>query len=250
VNKKQLLTIGYSTLAEREQNIKFLNSVENLVIVQGAQGSKLGKPSHNFSRIELNNSGVTKSRNAAIDNTKTPYLLFGDDDVIFNEQSVAMAVEFLEANQEISVVLMQAVDEEGRLRKKYPAREHDLKLTNSAKAATYEMMIRVQDFKKSGIRFDENFGAGAKNYLGDEYILIADALRAGLKGRFLPINIAMHPAESSGNLRNTKNDALARSKIFTRVFGIWAPVMRLLFVLKPPAKRFGLRNTLSFIFGK
>jgi hypothetical protein len=26
--------------------------------------------------------------------------------------------------------------------------------------------------------------------------------------------------------------------------------MRLLFVLKPPAKRFGLRNTLSFIFGK
>jgi len=250
VNKNHLLTIGYSTLAEREHSIEFLNSVENLVIVQGVQGSKPGKPSHNFSRIELNSSGVTKSRNSAIDNTKTPYLLFGDDDVRFNEQSVAMAVEFLEANQGISVILMQAVDEEGRLRKKYPAREHNLKLTNSAKAATYEMMIRVQDFKKTKVRFDENFGAGAENYLGDEYILIADALRAGLKGRFLPINIATHPAESSGNLRNTRNDALARSKIFSRVFGGWAPLMRLLFVLKPPAKRFGFILTVRFIVGR
>ena len=145
---------------------------------------------------------------------------------------------------------MQGVDETGALRKNYPSRAHKLKLTNSAKAATYEMMIRVADIKVAGVKFDENFGAGAANYLGDEYIFIADALRSGLTGSFQPIVISMHPSESSGSLRNTADDRVARSKIFSRVFGIWAPAMRLLFIAKPPSKKFGVLNSLLFIIGK
>jgi glycosyltransferase involved in cell wall biosynthesis len=250
VSSNSLLTIGYSTLAEREQNIKFLNSFQNLVIVQGSTTVATTQPTKQYKRIELPNRGVAKSRNAAISNAETKYLLFGDDDIIFNEDSINSAISYLESHPEISMLLLQAVDENSALRKRYPTKAHSLKLTNSAKAATYEMIIRVADFKSKSIYFDENFGAGAKNYLGDEYILIADALRAGLKGQFLPIIIATHPVESSGNVRNTKSDALARSKIFSRVFGIWAPLMRLLFLLKPPAKRFGFLLTLRFIVGR
>ena len=250
MNSNPLLTIGYSTLAEREQNIKFLKSFENLVIVQGSTAMAANLPGSNYKRIELPSKGVAKSRNAAISNAETRYLLFGDDDITFNEESIKKAIQYLEEHKYISILLMQAIDEKNTLRKSYPKKAHDLKLTNSGKAATYEMMIRVEDFKSKSIYFDENFGAGAKHYLGDEYILIADALRAGLKGRFLPIVIATHPSESSGNLRNDKADALARSKIFSRVFGIWAPVMRLLFILKPPSKRFGFLLTLRFILGR
>lgn len=250
MSSNSLLTIGYSTLAEREQNIKFLESFPSLVIVQGST-SPAAHPSGNiYKRIELSTRGVAKSRNAAISNTETKYLLFGDDDIVFNESSINTAIEYLEKHSDISILLMQTVDEKHVLRKSYPTKAHSLKLTNSAKAATYEMIIRVADFKSKSIYFDENFGAGANNYLGDEYILIADALRAGLKGQFLPIIIATHPAESSGNVRNTKSDALARSQIFSRVFGIWAPLMRLLFLLKPPAKRFGFLLTLRFIVGR
>ena len=250
MNSNSLLTIGYSTLAEREKNIQFLDSFQNLVIVQGSTTVATTQPSKQYKRIELPNRGVAKSRNAAISNAETKYLLFGDDDIIFNEDSINSAISYLESHPEISMLLLQAVDENSALRKRYPTKAHSLKLTNSAKAATYEMIIRVADFKSKSIYFDENFGAGAKNYLGDEYILIADALRAGLKGQFLPIIIATHPVESSGNVRNTKSDALARSKIFSRVFGIWAPLMRLLFLLKPPAKRFGFLLTLRFIVGR
>ena len=250
MNSNSFLTIGYSALAEREKNIQFLNSFQNLVIVQGSTTVATTQPSKPYKRIELPSRGVAKSRNAAISNAETKYLLFGDDDIIFNEDSINSAIAYLENHPEISMLLLQAVDENGVLRKSYPTKAHSLKLTNSAKAATYEMIIRVAEFKSKSIYFDENFGAGAKNYLGDEYILIADALRAGLKGQFLPIIIATHPVESSGNVRNTKNDALARSKVFSRVFGIWAPLMRLLFLLKPPAKRFGFLLTLRFILGR
>jgi hypothetical protein len=112
------------------------------------------------------------------------------------------------------------------------------------------MMIRVSDIKTAGIKFDENFGAGAANYIGDEYIFITDALRSGLKGRFEPIVIAIHPTESSGNLRNSAIDRSSRAKVFSRVFGVWAPIMRILFLIKPPFKKFGLVNSILFIIGK
>ena len=244
------LTVGYSTLAKRAKNIEFLTSVNNLVIVQNPDGTTIPTFTGEVKVLELQSIGVAKSRNAALSNTNTEYLIFGDDDIEFNESGITSAVNFLAANPKISILLMQAVDETGALRKGYPSSAHKLKLTNSAKAATYEMMVRVADIKAAGVKFDENFGAGAENYLGDEYIFIADALRSGLKGSFQPIVIAMHPSESSGNLRNTASDRVARSKIFSRVFGIWAPVMRLLFIAKPPSKKFGVLNSLLFIIGK
>jgi len=244
------LTIGYSTLANRAKNIKFLTSVNNLVVVQNPDSISVTDFNPEVKVFELKNRGVAKSRNAAIANTESEYLLFGDDDIEFNESGIASAINYMNTNPEVSILLMQAIDKTGKLRKRYPAKSHKLQLTNSAKAATYEIMIRVSDIKGAGIKFDENFGAGAPNYLGDEYIFIADALRAGLKGQFEPIVIATHPTESSGSLRNSTADRSARAKVFTRVFGIWAPLMRTLFVVKPPSKKFGFINSLLFIIGK
>ena len=211
------LTIGYSTLANRAKNIKFLASVNNLVIVQNPDSISVPGFSPEVKVFELKNQGVAKSRNTAIANAESAYLLFGDDDIEFKESGIASAINYLNANPDVSILLMQAIDETGKLRKRYPTKSHQLKLTNSAKAATYEMMIRTSDIKSAGIKFDENFGAGAPNYLGDEYIFIADALRSGLKGQFEPIVIAIHPTESSGNIRNLHSDRSARAKVFTRV---------------------------------
>ena len=249
MSKNELLTIGYSTLANRLQGIRYLDSFHNLVVVQNPNLESLPAADTRIERLELHSKGVTKSRNAVIENTSTKYLLFGDDDVEFKEESIRSAITFLEENTEIAILLLQAVDETGVLRKRYPTKAHPLKITNSAKAATYEMIIRVPEIRKASVRFDENFGAGAENYLGDEYIFIADALHAGLKGMFLPLVIATHPNDSSGSFRNTKQDALVRSRIFSRVFGLWAPLMRFLFILKPPSKKFGFRNSIAFIFG-
>ena len=250
MSKTDLLTIGYSTLPKRISNIKYLDSFSNLVVIQNPNSESFSASPQWVKQIEIKSKGVAKSRNAVIENTTTEYLLFGDDDISFKEESINAALEFLESNTDISILMLQAVDESGALRKRYPKQAHPLKLTNAAKAATYEMIIRVRDIKKASIKFDENFGAGAENYLGDEYIFIADALRAGLKGYFLPIVIAIHPTESSGSFRSTKQDAIVRSRIFSRVFGIWAPAMRLLFLVKPPSKKFGFRNSISFLIGR
>lgn len=250
MNKLSDLTIGYSARVNSAKNIKLIEGVKNLVVIQNPSNETLPEFGSHVRLIEQKLSGVTKSRNAVLDNTETKYLLFGDDDITFKVDSIGKVIEYFEANPQVSIILTQAVDESGKLRKPYPTKAQELTLTNSAKAATYEMFIRVSTIKQNGIRFDENFGAGAKNYLGDEYIFIADGIRSGLKGTFLPVVVAVHPTDSSGNFRNTRADLKVRAEVFKRVFGIWSPIMRLLFLMKPPVKKFGLRNSLLFILGK
>lgn len=243
------LTVGYSVLAERVVNITSpQNSAwEILVITQGGD-SKV--PVKGAKQITLTSVGVAKSRNAAIDNASGEYLVFADDDIVFSEMGLEEAISFLDKTPDISLILCRATDTTGRLRKKYPSKVEKLGLFNSAKAATYEMIVRVQDVKRLGLRFDERFGAGVENYLGDEYIFIADLIRAGGKAMFLPITIASHPDVSSGSGWGTERDRVARAKVFRRVFGLFAPVVRLAFGLRRFEELGGVGNLFRFVFGR
>lgn len=247
------LTLGYSTLAQRVKNIKFPNKSDNrefLVLVQNPDESSYVFDFPHAQLIELKSRGVAKSRNAALKHASGKYLIFGDDDITFDEDGIQALLQHFESHPDCSIILAQTTDETGALRKTYPTKAHKLSKFNSAKAATYEMMIRTDAIRDAGISFDENFGAGVENYLGDEYIFISDALDKGLKGDFLPVRVAIHPKDSSGSLWGTPQDLKARAAVFGRVFGSTAPIFRALFLLKSRKGKVGLSNALRFIFGR
>ena len=112
------------------------------------------------------------------------------------------------------------------------------------------MLIRVEAIRSKGISFDEEFGAGAKNYLGDEFIFIADLIDAGGKGVSHPAVLAIHPDESSGSRWGSAKDFNARLAIFDRVFGTGAFVIRLGFALRRTKELDGLQNAIRFALGK
>ena len=245
------LTIGYSVLAERVKNIRppqVANS-ELLVIVQNPNSATYSKALE-ASYEELPTKGVAKSRNRALEMARGSYLVFADDDIEFNQAGLASVCDYLDGHPEVAIVLAQATDQTGKLRKNYPASLQRLSLFNSARAATYEMVVRVESIKTLGVSFDTDFGAGVENYLGDEYIFIADILRAGGRGVFLPITIASHPEDSSGSGWGTDRDRIARAKVFSRVFGSLAPVIRLAFALRRLSELGGTKNLVRFVFGR
>ena len=251
MSERPLLTIAYSTLPNRVKAIVFPErraDREVLVQVQNPQEISYVVSEKSAKIIEMRSIGVAKSRNAAIERASGKYLLFADDDITFSEAGIAEALEYFEANPDCAIVLTQAKDDSGALRKEYFNEIKPLRLTNSARAATYELMIKVDAFREKGIKFDENFGAGAENYLGDEYIFISDALRAGLKGVHLPVVLATHPTESSGSRWGSEQDLSARQKVFSRVFGWRAPLYRAAFLLKTKNPNPGFIKSLKFIF--
>uniref|UniRef100_UPI0040493E8A hypothetical protein n=1 Tax=Candidatus Planktophila sp. TaxID=2175601 RepID=UPI0040493E8A len=177
-------------------------------------------------------------------------MLFADDEIVFLDRGVKSAVAYLEEHPECDLVLAQAIDTTGTLRKRYPKKKVKLTKFNSAKAATYEMIVRVESIKAKDVYFDEKFGAGVINYIGDEYIFITDLLNKGGNAIFLPITIAVHPKDSSGSLWGTERDLLARAQVFQRVFGSWAPLVRAAFYFKNYGKTNGLRSFKKFVRGK
>ena len=247
------LTFGYSTMSDRVKNLQLPHKSEDrefIILVQNPNEESYVFNLPQSKLVELKSKGVAKSRNAALKYASGKYLIFGDDDITFAEEGIKTLLQYFEENPQCSIILAQTSDETGILRKSYPTKQHKLTKYNSAKAATYEMMVRTDAIREAGITFDENFGAGADNYLGDEYIFIADALNKGLKGVFLPVRVAIHPKESSGSGWGTQRDLTARAAVFTRVFGATAPVFRALFLLKSQKGRVGFLNALRFIIGR
>jgi glycosyltransferase involved in cell wall biosynthesis len=261
---KPTLTFGYSTLADRLGNIKLPDLTTNqnwdaLITAQSGTDQTptveqlLNSPTgERVTTKAFSGRGVTKIRNQVIRHATGTYVVFADDDIIFQEKGIKEAISYLEEHQDVALLLGQATDESGKLRKNYPTKITKLTKLNSAKAATYEMIIRLEAIKTAGIAFDENFGAGAdQTYLGDEYIFIADLLSANLSCEFVPVVIATHPAESSGSGWGTDRDRQARALIFDRVFkgNRTLPYLaRTAFGLRKLGKGLSLLAYLRFIF--
>ena len=244
------LTIGFSTLAERAGNIRWpakRHDTEVVVVVQGGEG-----PVHppGVRVVDSQSSGVAASRNEVIDTARGDYVIFADDDSTVDAAGVDQVLDHLDRHPDVALVLGRSVDDRGNPRKRHPTTPTKLHRWNSARAGTIEMIVRRQPIVDSGLRFDESFGAGTRNFVGDEYIFICDALRAGLRCVSLLVTVASHAAESSGTTYGAPGDARARAAVFSRVFGASAPIARLAFALRSPG-RFGSPGDVArFVMGR
>jgi hypothetical protein len=239
------LTIGWSSLAGRARNIQVpadAGSAELLVCVQGG-AHPAARPGMRV--VTVPGVGVARSRNAAIDHAGRRYLLFCDDDVVPDVHGVLRAAAHLHRTGG-ALALGQAVDPDGRPRKRYPREIRRLSRWDTARAATYEMLVDVEQVRRAGVRFDERFGAGATYHLGDEFIFIADLLRAGLRGDAVPFVFGIHPAQSSGSQWGGA-DGHARAVALNRAMGRSAAVARIAFGLRHRRRLGGWRPLVTFV---
>ena len=244
------LTIAYSVVSDGLTRIELPPanpSTEILVIVQGAQGAT---PKRKDVRvIRLDSTGVAVSRNAAIREATGEVLVFGEEDVTWLPDGIAEVIETFDDNPRLVVFLGRAQDETGALRKRYPAIREVATVWNSGRVGTIELAVRTDAIRSAGVSFDENFGAGTDNFLGDEYIFVADANKARLKCEYFPITFSQHPKDSSGTRFGTDADARARSRVFDRVFGWFATVPRALLWLRNPVRFGSIVRGLRFVTG-
>ena len=246
---RKLITIGYSTLSNRVQKIALpiqRDEVEILIAVQGEYADPIER--EDVRMIYLDGFGAAKSRNVILREAGGEILFFGDDDMRWDESGLIKIIEYLQMNENVDLVLCQSENEFGQLRKRYFKRKTKLSKYNSAKAATYEMAIRLASFHRKNISFNECFGAGTKNFLGDEFIFIAEASEAGLTCEFLPWTIAVHPGPSSGTVYGTIYDTEARASAIEQVFGRLSLFARLGFILRNPFRFKSFLLIIRFVF--
>jgi predicted ATPase len=79
-----------------------------------------------FDSVKSAELGVAKSRNTVLRSAQTKYLLFADDEIVFLDRGIKLAVAYLEEHPECDLVLAQAIDTTGALRKRYSKKKVQL----------------------------------------------------------------------------------------------------------------------------
>lgn len=261
-DRQRVLTIAISTIDESrlgdfDRRYPAGRGWIYLVLVQsltGAPNTAAGPRPVELGRrddvefVYLAGLGVTKSRNAAIERTRSPLLLFCDDDLQMQVQGIERVIAAFEADPELALMTGRTLDGDGGPIKRYAPRAHRLTLFNSAKYGTVELAVRVDRVRDSRCAFDERFGAGSDYPVGDEFIFIADCIKRGLKSWYFPIDIALHLNESSGQDWTSASHLKARASALRRVFGPWLALpMSVALAVKNRRSFASVRSMLGFV---
>lgn len=219
-----ILTVAIATTARRLEQIDLAAlpaqaGVEYKIFVQEADCLPLPQRA-DLSLIAIKGRGAARNRNAALNSVTTPLLLFADDDLTFDPAGYSALIARFAANPAADFLCAQLSDGTGQPRKRYSPDATPARWSNCGKLGTPELALRPAAFRAKGLRFDEGFGAGTPNHLGDEYIFLCDAMRSGLKGQHVAIMLASHPRDSSGTENNARIMAI-RKHVLIRALGRW-----------------------------
>lgn len=171
-----------------------------------------------FTVIATPTRGLSINRNNALSHATAPLLLVSDDDVVYTADRLKRVIAAFDRNPTDGFICFMF--ESAVAGKSYPAKEFsfDQAIPRGYYTSSIEIALRSEALSKSGVRFDERFGLGARFGSGEEEILIADLLRAGIKGRFVPETIARHDDMTTGPRRADTDEAVrTKGAVFRRI---------------------------------
>lgn len=250
-----LLTIAIATMADRiprllKTDLPAIDGAIWHLFVQG-EPSVIACEAERFARPDITvthseGCGVARNRNAALAAAQTEFLLFWDDDLSADPSAITRLIQRFQSLPDTDFLCARLSDESGKPRKRYSDDGTRARWHNCGKVGTPELAVRPSRMRAKNIWFDTAFGAGSPAFLGDEYIFLCDALRAGLRGVHVDLILASHPTESSGN-RSGSVVMAVRRLVLIRALGRWASLpVRLTFALRH-RKGLNLRGILKFL---
>lgn len=137
--------------------------------------------------------GLTKSRNTAIDNSTADICLLCDDDEVFADGYEQKIISAYEQLPEADIIIFDIENH----RAKWGSEIKRLGYMDIMRVSSWQISFRRKALNDKKIRFDENMGAGTPNGAEEEFKLLSDCRRAGLKIYYYPAVIASVAQEQS-----------------------------------------------------
>lgn len=191
-----------------------------------------GTPMEGVANVfNISSVGLSNSRNFALSLCQNgDVVILTDNDVGFNVETLSEVEKFFENNSDYSILTFKSLLADGTPFKKYNEYEFSHDFFSIMKVSSIEIAIRISPDIPM---FDSSFGLGAKYPLGEENIFLSDALRKGLKAKYMPINFSVHFDNNHTGLAFDFNSSLQRFNVFIRVYGYFlGRFIFLLFVFK------------------
>lgn len=177
-----------------------VRGIEYLVSCQNPDGIPVSDPTigrDDIRTVFSASKGLSNNRNTAFDAASAPYLLIADDDLEFNADGLREVIRRFDSDPDLAILTVRSVRPEKTV---YPPDGHDIsKPFRFYEAVSFEIAVRREAVLVRHLRFSPLAGIGAPYLIaGEENLFIHHALKAGLKGRFADIAVAIHPGRTTG----------------------------------------------------
>ena len=220
---------------------KNYSNFSNPVLVINQSKKKISFTRNNFRIINTDQTGLSNSRNLAINNSKGEICLLADDDVTYTSDFIQIIVNAFNENKNADLITFQAISDLGKSFKDYPkVKKHNKRSISTINS--FLIAFRRESIQMNRIKFDSRFGLGSTFETGDEYIFLRNALDKNLNVIHCPRVILSHKSLSSG--QDVTNDKIifARAAIFYKYYGFISYIKlfhHILLLLKINAIKFG-----------
>jgi glycosyltransferase involved in cell wall biosynthesis len=202
----------------------------NILIINQSNSSKLISDFENVRVINVNEKGLSKSRNLALKNASKKICLIADDDVIYFPNFQNQIIAAFNQSRDASIITFnhQRIGKEKPHNKSKTIYSHSKKTFENV--CSIEIAFQIKDIKENNLTFDENFGLGSNFETAEEYLFLRDALQLKLSAIFCPFVIVSHPLVSTGENQGEDKIVLARAALFCKTKGNLAYIWLLKYV--------------------
>lgn len=148
--------------------------------------------------ISTSDRGVGKNRNKALMNASGEYLVFADEDMIYEDGYEKIVLETFEKKKKADIIVFNLEYLNKFISGKKPRTKFKrIRWWNSMRYGAARIAIRKDALDKAALSFSTLYGGGAKYSSGEDTLFIREALRKGLKMYYSPEIIAKVKQETS-----------------------------------------------------
>ena len=204
-----------------------------LVINQAKGPPAFETRSKNLRIVHVEEQGISRSRNRALDHALGGLLLLTDDDVELLDGFSRKVAEAFDRHPEADIITFQSLNQRGEKRKAYSDKSFRHNLRTLMRVSSIEVALRRKSLEKSPLFFDERFGLGSQFPTGSETVFLSDALSKGFHIHYCPEAIVRHPDDSSGRALFQNEELMeAKGAMFYRILGWKAYAICIYFALR------------------
>ncbi|HQE33833.1 MAG TPA: glycosyltransferase family 2 protein [Flavobacterium alvei] len=186
----------------------------NILIINQSSENQLSSDFEKVRVINVDEKGLSKSRNLAIKNATKKICLIADDDVVYFPNFDTEIITAFNQNPKASIITFN----HQRIGKKEPHNRSKKVYSHSQKTienvCSIEIGFQLNAIKNNNICFDENFGLGSYFETAEEYLFLLAAIKLKLNVIFSPFVIVSHPLLSSGEHQGDDKILFARAALF------------------------------------
>ena len=159
--------------------------------------------------------------------------MIADDDMFYVKNYATTIKQAYKKHPDADIIAF-IVDREGKEYTPKIKEEGELNSIMTMKLSSVQLSFKRESIERKGLRFDEEFGAGAKYPWGEENIFLFDCIRAGLKVYYVPVKIAtlLDMDKTSWDRGNTPKHFEQQGAIYYRMSPSFWRVLTLQFVLR------------------